>query len=114
MVSKSVSDEATLISNALEQEYQITKDTEDDQFNFKLFLPGRISDSNADNQEENGLEVWNFYGRDLLNSDIQLSASSFEPSVWKIGIAAFLGILILISLKRLIFKPKVKLQMELR
>ncbi len=114
IASKSFLDEIILTSDALELEYQITKDSEDDQFNFKLFLPGRLTDSNADDKDEDGLEVWSFYGRDLLNGDEQLSASSFEPSIWKIGIAAFLAIIILIILKRLIIRPKVKMSLEYR
>ncbi len=86
------------ISDALENEYQITKDLEDDRFNFKVDLPGSVTESSG--TEENGWLVWSFNGRDLLNENQTLSAISFKPSVWKIGVAAFVAIVLLNFLRR--------------
>lgn len=97
------------IGDALENEYQITKDLEDDRFNFKIDLPGSVT--KTDGTEENEWIVWTFYGRDLLNADKSMSAVSFQPSIWKIGIAAFVVIVLLNFLRRgLVRRKKVEMK----
>ncbi|MCF7811647.1 hypothetical protein K9N50_11735 [bacterium] len=82
------------IGNSLERKYQISKDIEDDNFIFNLELPGNPSSTNG-KEDENGRLTWEFSGKELQNSDGIMTAVSFEFSLWRTALIAFLIMLAL-------------------
>ncbi|MDP8239176.1 MAG: hypothetical protein P9X24_08805 [Candidatus Hatepunaea meridiana] len=95
------------ISDAIEQDYQISKDIEDDVFHYIIKIPGKITSSNGSDNEKDEI-IWEFAGKDLLNEDGVMIASSFELSVWRSALAAFLLILILNVIRRVLRKKRIK------
>jgi len=82
------------VSNALEREYQISKDIEDDNYRFNLELPGSPSSTNGTENEE-GSFSWEFTGKELQNDDGIMIAVSFEFSVWRTIFITFIVMLTL-------------------
>lgn len=86
--------EAGVIADAFEQQYQITKDLEDDSFIFDICLPGRMMKTNGDRSGDT--LHWEASGKDFQNTDIEMVAVSFLPDNGQIGVAV--GVVILISM----------------
>ncbi|NQT34018.1 hypothetical protein HQ587_02415 [bacterium] len=90
------------IGDAIEREYQITKDNEDDMFRFNVVLPGKITSSNGVKDENEGIN-WEFSGNVLQNEDGVMTATSFVLSIWRV-VAACLLLVVILSLLRRIFR----------
>lgn len=93
----------TGIGNAIEREYQTSKDIEDDSYRFIVSLPGKTTSSNGSKHDEGGI-LYEFPGKELLNNDGIMIASSFEISIWRVVVAAFLLIFALNLIRRALRK----------
>ena len=89
------------IGDAIEREYQVTKDIEDDMFRFNVVLPGRIISSNGVKDENEGIN-WEFSGSVLQNEDGVMAAGSFVLSIWRVIAACLLLVVILGLLRRIL------------
>ena len=95
------------IGDSFEREYQITKDIEDDSYKFNLELPGTTSATNGSKGKEGQIK-WEITGGDLQNEDKIMTLRTFELSIWRAVIAAFILILILNLIRRGIRKKSTK------
>ena len=93
------------IGDAVEKEYQITKDIEDDKFTFNLIMPGRKISSNA-NPEEKECCKWEILGKDLRNEDALMFAKKFEISPVRVAITTFVIILLISFFRRVILRRR--------
>ncbi|MFH0765340.1 MAG: hypothetical protein V2A61_02860 [Calditrichota bacterium] len=93
------------IADAVEREYQISKDTQDDVYKIRAKFPGISFKSNGKKRDDDQIE-WEIKGKELMNCDQMLKASSFEPSWFRIVLMAFLIILGLRVLRKFVFYPK--------
>lgn len=96
----------TTIGNSVEREYQISKDIEDDNYRFTLELPGNPSTTNG-NEDEDGRFSWEFSGKELQNNDGILTAVSFEFSLWRTALIAFI-LMLLLNIIRTIVKKSLR------
>lgn len=87
------------IADSFEREYQISKDVEDDTYNILIKLPGKTLGGNGEKGDD-GWYSWSFNGNTLLNEDATLTLKSFELSLTRVAIAAFVLILLLNLIKR--------------
>jgi hypothetical protein len=76
------------VGDAIEREYQISKDIEDDQYIVKLKIPGKILKS--DGQSKDGEQVWEIKGKALLNQNVNMLAVSFQFSIWRLVLLAII------------------------
>ncbi len=86
------------IADAIERNYLISKDLEDDKFLFDLTLPGFISAGNGIRTEQT--VSWNVSGKDIANEDVILTASTFQLDFAQITGTLFLIALIVWGLTR--------------
>jgi hypothetical protein len=63
------------VSQLLEMQHQVSEDLNDESFEIRLDLPGRITHSNSQIMEK-GVLVWKYLGEDLLADDVVVEASS--------------------------------------
>lgn len=89
------------VADALENEYQITKDIEDDLFVFKVNLPGRVMNHNAFEFANDGWLRWEYNGKYIQNEEAAIFAETFDISWLRLsfGIVLFVGILEIIRRK---------------
>ncbi len=92
------------IVEAVEEEYEVTRDLEDDVIKFSMVLPGKITQTNGLRMEDGSVE-WEVKGREVANEDVTFKAVSFEPSLWRIALSA-MALLILIRTLRRVFRKK--------
>jgi len=95
------------IGDAIEHKYQISKDIEDDQYNFIVKMPGKTISSNGSPSEEGHIK-WEFPGKELQNEDIIMTAKNFKLSTWRAVVLTFLIVLILNYIRRLLFRKRVR------
>ncbi len=95
------------IGDAIEHKYQISKDIEDDQYNFIVTMPGKTISSNGSPSKEGHIK-WELPGKELQNEDIIMTAKNFELSTWRAVIMIFLVVLILNYVRRLLFRRKIR------
>lgn len=88
-------------ADALEREYQISKDVEDDTYAIKLRMPGLVLVSNGSRDEEGWL-TWEFEGKTLLDQDGVIRAATFDLSGWRVGVI----VAVVLSLGLLAFRTR--------
>ena len=84
---------STLLSNATdvyEEELRLTSDLQDDQFEYRIVMPGVISSTNADTITGDTLK-WSFGLQQYLNDDYVVSAASVVYSAQRIQAAVLIA-----------------------
>ena len=84
------------IGNDLDKEYQISRDLDDDQFELRLILPGKLMQTDGIEDDEGGV-LWNFSGKELLENDFLMYAKTMQLSYTKLGMAV-ISVIIFITL----------------
>jgi len=83
---------STLLSNATdvyEEELELTSDLQDDQFEYRVLLPGVITSTNADTISGDTLK-WSFGLQDYINDDYVIEAASVVYSPQRIQAAVLI------------------------
>jgi hypothetical protein len=84
-------------ADAIDTDYKISKDMEDDNFIFRIKLPGWIL--KADGERDGGELVWEVNGKEFMNDGVTLHAKSFSLSSFQVslGILVLFGVVILVT-----------------
>lgn len=93
------------IGMAIEKEYQITKDIQDNMYNFKLNLPGKLTQTNG-SVADDGTLGWEIDGKELQNGDGVMFASTFVPSTWRLVLTATVAIFLIVVFLRWLKRRK--------
>ena len=83
--------------NYLQQEYEITKSLIDDEFEIRLYLPGKLKESNHQDNSMDTL-IWNFTLKDFMDKDYSIYATSGIYYKGRTIVTIVLSLLVLIIL----------------
>ena len=91
------SDRITLveqISESMDKKYKISRDLDDEEFELKLLLPGKVIQTDGVKGDADNV-LWTFTGKELMENDIHMNTYSIKPSFQKIGLTILCLLLII-------------------
>jgi hypothetical protein len=89
------------ISESLDKEYRISRDLDDEEFELKLLLPGKVIQTDGVKGDAENV-LWTFTGKELLENDIKMRSYSIKLSFQRIG----LTLLVLLFIIGFIWKSR--------
>lgn len=86
------------IADAIQAEYAISKDLEDDNFHFEITFPGYVLKTNGDRDQRR--VIWEVNGKTMENEESVLTAFAFQVDFIQVGAAPAIVLIIIWSLAR--------------